>query len=140
MSDGEEVNVDGLVPIDIPETDRAVDAPKRSIGRPFTKDNAREMGARGNWTKSRLAAQRKAYKVAVMEKLTPDNFAKNFLEAFERKDKDAMNAIIEASKFIGCHFDQSDEAVKNLNVKADVKKAGTVKLVIEDMTKPIEEA
>lgn len=140
MSDGEEVNVDGLVPIEVPPTKSAIVARKRGEGRPFTKENAKEMGAKGGWTKSRLAAQRKAYKVAVMEKLTPDNFAKNFLEAFERKDKDEMNAIIEASKFIGCHFDQSEEAVKNLNVKADVKKAGTVKLVIEDMTKPIEEA
>lgn len=105
----------------------------------FTKENAKAMSAKGNWTKSRLAAQRKAYKAAVMEKLTPENFASNFLEAFKRKDKDEMTAVIEASKFLGCHFDQSEEAVKNLNVKADVKKAGTVKLVIEDMTKPIEE-
>lgn len=106
----------------------------------WNSETAKIASMKAVWTKSRLAAQRKAYKQAVMEKLTPDNFADNFVEAFQNHDKDAMNAIIEASKFIGCHFDQSEDAVKNLNVKADVKKAGTVKLVIEDMTKPIEEA
>ena len=75
-----------------------------------------------------------------MEKLTPEKFSYAFLEALENRNKDEMTAVIEASKFLGCHFDQSEDCVKNLNVKADVKKAGTVKLVIEDMTKPIEEA
>lgn len=106
----------------------------------WTPETAKIASAKGNWTKKMLAERRKAYKQAVMEKLTPDKFSGAFLEALENRNKDEMTAVIEASKFLGCHFDQSEDCVKNLNVKADVKKAGTVKLVIEDMTKPIEEA
>lgn len=106
----------------------------------WNSETAKIASMKAVWTKSRLAAQRKAYKQAVMEKLTPEKFSGAFLEALENRNKDEMTAVIEASKFLGCHFDQSEEAVKNLNVKADVKKSGTVKLVIEDMTKPIEEA
>ena len=106
----------------------------------WNSETAKIASMKAVWTKSRLAAKRKAYKQAVMEKLTPEKFSEAFLEALDNRDKDEMTAVIEASKFLGCHFDQSEEAVKNLNVKADVKKAVTVKLVIEDMTKPIEEA
>lgn len=106
----------------------------------WNSETAKIASMKAVWTKSRLAAQRKAYKQAVMEKLTPEKFSEAFLEAIDNRNKDEMTAVIEASKFLGCHFDQSEDCVKNLNVKADVKKAGTVKLVIEDMTKPIEEA
>lgn len=41
-----------------------------------------------------------------------------------------------AAKLVGATHDQSPEAVQNVNLKADVKKAETVKLVIEDFTKP----
>lgn len=43
-----------------------------------------------------------------------------------------------AAKLVGATHDQSPEASQNLNLKADVKKAETVKLVIEDFTKPEE--
>lgn len=120
-------------------TERPKKSPKKKNPN-WTSETAKIASAKGNWTKKKLAERRKAYKQAVMEKLTPEKFTRAFLEALENRSKDEMTAVIEASKFLGCHFDQSEEAVKNLNVKADVKKAGTVKLVIEDMTKPIEEA
>lgn len=41
-----------------------------------------------------------------------------------------------AAKLVGATHDQSPEASQNVNLKADVKKAETVKLVIEDFTKP----
>ena len=41
-----------------------------------------------------------------------------------------------AAKLVGATHDQSPDAAQNLNLKADVKKAETVKLVIEDLTKP----
>jgi len=106
----------------------------------WNSETAKIASMKAVWTKSRLAAQRKAYKQAVMERLTPEKFSAAFLKALDNRNKDEMTAVIEASKFLGCHFDQSEDSVKNLNVKADVKKAGTVKLVIEDMTKPIEGA
>lgn len=120
-------------------TERPKKSPKKKNPN-WTSETAKIAAAKGNWTKKKLAERRKAYKQAVMEKLTPEKFTRAFLEALENRNKDEMAAVIEASKFLGCHFDQSEERVQNLNVKADVKKAGTVKLVIEDMTKPIEEA
>lgn len=120
-------------------TERPKKSPKKKNPN-WTSETAKIASAKGNWTKKKLAERRKAYKQAVMEKLTPEKFTRAFLEALENRSKDEMTAVIEASKFLGCHFDQSEERVQNLNVKADVKKAGTVKLVIEDMTKPIEEA
>lgn len=41
-----------------------------------------------------------------------------------------------AAKLVGATHDQSPESRQNVNVTADVKKAETVKLVIEDFTKP----
>ena len=49
-----------------------------------------------------------------------------------------ISVIKEAAKLVGATHDQSPEAVQNVNLKADVKKAETVKLVIEDLTKPEE--
>lgn len=45
-----------------------------------------------------------------------------------------------AAKLVGATHDQSPESRQNVNVTADVKKAETVKLVIEDFTKPEEGA
>ena len=45
-----------------------------------------------------------------------------------------------AAKLVGATHDQSPEASQNVNLKADVKKAETVKLIIEDFTKPPEGA
>ena len=49
----------------------------------------------------------------------------------------ALIAVVkEAAKLVGATHDQSPEASQNVNLKADVKKAETVKFVIEDFTKP----
>lgn len=47
-----------------------------------------------------------------------------------------LSVVKEAAKLVGATHDQSPEASQNVNLKADVKKAETVKLVIEDFTKP----
>lgn len=49
-----------------------------------------------------------------------------------------ISVIKEAAKLVGATHDQSPDAAQNLNLKADVKKAETVKLVIEDFMKPDE--
>lgn len=47
-----------------------------------------------------------------------------------------LSVVKEAAKLVGATHDQSPESSQNVNLKADVKKAETVKLVIEDFTKP----
>ena len=67
--------------------------------------------------------------------------AKANADFMEAGNIDGVRAIQEGLKGLGAHAENEERAM-NLNMKmnADVKKSGTVKLVIEDMTKPIEEA
>lgn len=59
-----------------------------------------------------------------------------------KSDPDFAQSLLavaeKAMKLVGATHDQSPEARQNVNVTADVKKAETVKLVIEDFTKPEE--
>lgn len=53
---------------------------------------------------------------------------------------EGMAAIKEGLKAVGAHADNEERAmVMNMKMKGEVKNSGSVKLVIEDMTKPEED-
>lgn len=67
------------------------------------------------------------------ERISKVLFYRSLLKAI--KDGN-IEPILKMAEFVG----YKEKAESSMQLKADVKKAGTVKLVIEDMTKPIEEA
>jgi hypothetical protein len=67
------------------------------------------------------------------ERISKVLFYRSLLKAI--KDGN-IDPILKMAEFVG----YKEKAESSMKLKADVKKAGTVKLVIEDMTKPIEEA
>lgn len=70
-----------------------------------------------------------------------ESIAKVNADFMEAGNLDGVRAIQEGLKGIGAHSENEERAM-NLNMKmnADVKNSGSVKLVIEDMTKPDEDS
>lgn len=98
---------------------------------------ARTIGAKGGKQKGINAAIRRDLLYLAANR---DTLAKKFMEALVEPNPELANIklqfVKEAAKLVGATHDQSPEASQNVNLKADVKKAETVKLVIEDFTKP----
>lgn len=93
--------------------------------------------ARKRWSKKQFADRRKEFKQAIMANLDPDHFAKGLARCVEHGLIDGVRCYLEVGKFMGTDA-QTEERAQNINLNANVKKAETVKLVIEDFTKPDE--
>jgi len=105
---------------------------KRVVGRPFTKENAAEMGARGrNTRKLRKEARDKIF-LALVNKL---DLGEELIKAIQRGDETLVSVIDKAVKIVGLHYDQSEDAATNIKaeVKSDVKMKtdGSLKFIIE---------
>lgn len=109
--------------------------------KPFKKDDerSRKCQSMGGTVKAMNARVLKANAAVVADSGKLPVLLKKALDSAESNPmySQALLVVIkEAAKLVGATHDQSPEASQNLNLKADVKKAETVKLVIEDMTKP----
>ena len=86
--------------------------------------------------------RRKAARMRMLTALTDElDLGQELLRAMREKDEMYLGMIMTATKLVGLQHEQSSEAIaQKLEVKADanVKKDSTVKLVIEDFTKPEE--
>lgn len=91
--------------------------------------------ARKRWSKKQFADRRKQFKQAIMANLDPEQFAKGLARCVEHGLIDGVRCYLEVGKFMGTDA-QAEERAQNINLNANVKKAETVKLVIEDFTKP----
>ena len=93
---------------------------KRVFGRPFTKENAAEMGARGrNTRKLRKEARDKMF-LTLVQKL---DLGEELIKAIQRGDETLISVLDKAVKMVGLHYDQSEDAATNIKaeVKSDVK-------------------
>lgn len=93
---------------------------KRVFGRPFTKENAAEMGARGrNTRKLRKEARDKMF-LTLVQKL---DLGEELIKAIQRGDETLITVLDKAVKMVGLHYDQSEDASQNIKVesKSDVK-------------------
>ena len=93
---------------------------KRVVGRPFTKENAAEMGARGrNTRKLRKEARDKMF-LTLVQKL---DLGEELIKAIQRGDETLITVLDKAVKMVGLHYDQSEDASQNIKVesKSDVK-------------------
>lgn len=98
-----------------------VEPPKKKVrGRPFTKENAAEMGARGrNTRKLRKEARDKMF-LTLVNKL---DLGEELIKAIQRGDETLITVLDKAVKMVGLHYDQSEESTQNIKVesKSDVK-------------------
>ena len=99
----------------------------------WTPEEARKASKKAVWTKQKFADRRKEYKQAVMSKLTPDELASVMANAMKTGNDRKLNCCIEVAKFIGCHFDQSEERVQNLSVKSDSKVSGKLEVTVKGL-------
>lgn len=111
---------------------------KKPRGRPFTHENAKEMQLSAAKAKKLRKEARAKMLAALTTKL--DLGDELYLAMYNRDDK-YLGMIERATRLVGLQHDQSPDAVEqkiSLNANANVKKDSTVKLIIEDMTKPEE--
>lgn len=110
------------------------ETPKKKVrGRPFTKANAAEMGARGRNTRRLRKEARDKMFLTLVNKL---DLGEELIKAIQRGDETLITVLDKAVKMVGLHYDQSDEVSQNIKVesKSDVKMKtdGSLKFVIED--------
>ena len=107
-------------------------------GKPITKENAKAMALSAARAKRLRKEARMKMLGALTEKL---DLGEELYKAMLNRDMDYLAMIEKATRLVGLQHDQSQEAIaQKMEIKADanVKKDSTVKLVIEDFTKPEE--
>lgn len=111
---------------------------KQVRGRPFTKENAKTMQLSAAAAKKRRKEARMKMLSALTDRL---DLGEELYKALKEKDEMYLGMIMTATRLVGLQHDQSSEAMaQKMEIKseANVKKDSTVKLVIEDFTKPEE--
>lgn len=124
------------MPEEIPVS--AGEPPKQVRGRPFTKENAKRMALSAAAAKKRRKAVRMSMLAALTDRL---DLGEELYKALKERDEMYLGMIMTATRLVGLQHDQSPEAqAQRMEIKSDahVKKDSTVKLVIEDFTKPEE--
>lgn len=105
-------------------------------GRPITKENAKAMALSAARAKKLRKEARMKMLAALTERL---DLGEELLKAMNQRDMEYLGMIEKATRLVGLQHDQSQEAIaQKMEIKADanVRKDSTVKLVIEDFTKP----
>jgi hypothetical protein len=116
----------------------AGEPPRQVRGRPFTKENAKKMALSAAAAKKRRKEARMSMLAALTDEL---DLGQELLKALKERDEMYLGMIMTATRLVGLQHDQSSEAMaQKMEIKSDahVKKDSTVKLVIEDFTKPEE--
>ena len=109
--------------------------------KPFNSERAK-LAIEKRWSKSRFTLARNIIKSVMAKKIEEqiDEISAKNVEFMKQGNAEGVQAIQLGLKGIGAHSENEEKAMSmNMKVNADVKKSGTVKLVIEDMTKPEED-
>ena len=124
-------NVDTVDTADSPVSAPAP-APKKVIGRPITKETAKQY----QLSAAAAKARRKKVRSELLARLTTDfDLAEEMKKALVQHDEQYLNMCEKAMRIIGLHYDQSEEGrEKNLNVKSEqtIKKASAVQVLFTD--------
>lgn len=109
---------------------------KRVRGRPITKENA----AQFQLSSARAKKLRKEARQKMLQAMCTElDLGKELVDAIRKNDLTKISIVDKALTIVGLQHMQSDEAVaQRFDIKSDskVKSDSTIKLVIEDATKP----
>lgn len=99
---------------------------------------ARELSRQGNLSKKKLAEMRAAIRAEILRQCTPELLAKRTVDAIKQGNLELATVLEKCSKMVGTHFEQTEEYVQHFDSKSKTEGTTSVKLVIEDMAKPVE--
>jgi hypothetical protein len=107
---------------------------------PVTKGSkeAKELSKKGNMSKRKLAEMRAAIRAEILRQCTPELLAKRTVDAIKQGNLELATVLEKCSKMVGTHFEQTEEYVQHFESKSKTEGTTSVKLVIEDMAKPVE--
>lgn len=129
-------NIADAPEIDLPSAGKP--QKKKPRGRPITSENAKEFALSAAKAKKLRKEARAKMLAALTTKL---DMGEELYLAMYNKDEKYLGMIERATRLVGLQHDQSPDAVAQkiaLDAKANVKKDSTVKLILEDLTKPEE--
>lgn len=108
-----------------------VETPKKKVrGRPFTKANAAEMGARGRNTRRLRKEARDKMFLTLVNKL---DLGEELIKAIQRGDETLITVLDKAVKMVGLHYDQSEDASQNINVKSESSVKGKLEVSVKGL-------
>ena len=99
---------------------------------------AKELSRKGNFGKRKLAEMRAAIRAEILRQCTPELLAKRTVDAIKQGNLELATVLEKCSKMVGTHFEQTEEYVQHFDSKSKTEGTTSVKLVIEDMAKPVE--
>lgn len=129
-------------PSDIKEAERRAKIRAQRVRNlnPVTKGSkeAKELSKKGVFGKRKLAEMRAAIRAEILRQCTPELLAKRTVDAIKQGNLELATVLEKCSKMVGTHFEQTEEYVQHFESKAKTEGTTSVKLVIEDMAKPVE--
>lgn len=113
------------------QVETPVEPPKKKVrGRPFTKENAAEMGARGRNTRRLRKEARDKMFLTLVNKL---DLGEELIKAIQRGDETLITVLDKAVKMVGLHYDQSEDASQNINVKSESSVKGKLEVSVKGL-------
>lgn len=113
------------------QVETPVEPPKKKVrGRPFTKANAAEMGARGRNTRRLRKEARDKMFLTLVNKL---DLGEELIKAIQRGDETLITVLDKAVKMVGLHYDQSEDASQNINVKSESSVKGKLEVSVKGL-------
>ena len=111
----------------------ATKPPRKSPGRPFTKENAKEMAI----SAAKAKAMRKEARAKMLQAMcTSLDLGKELVDAIKKNDLTKITIVDKALHIVGLQHDQSPDAVAqkiSLNAKTDNKVSGNVNISIKGL-------
>ena len=111
----------------------ATKPPRKSPGRPFTKDNAKQMAI----SAAKAKAMRKEARAKMLQAMcTSLDLGKELVDAIKKNDLTKITIVDKALHIVGLQHDQSPDAVAqkiSLNAKTDNKVSGNVNISIKGL-------
>ena len=111
----------------------ATKPPRKSPGRPFTKDNAKQMAI----SAAKAKAMRKEARAKMLQAMcTSLDLGEELVDAIRKNDLTKITIVDKALHIVGLQHDQSPDAVAqkiSLNAKTDNKVSGNVNISIKGL-------
>ena len=111
----------------------ATKPPRKSPGRPFTKDNAKQMAI----SAAKAKAMRKEARAKMLQAMcTSLDLGEELVDAIRKNDLTKITIVDKALHIVGLQHDQSPDAVAqkiSLNAKTDNKVSGNVNITVKGL-------
>lgn len=128
-------NIADAPEIELPSAPETAPKSKKVIGRPITKENAKQY----QLSAARAKRLRKEARAKMLAALTNDlDLGKELLKAMKGKDEKYLGMIEKATRLVGLQHDQSEDAIAqkiSLNAKTDanVKSDNKIEIVVKEV-------